>query len=391
MTHIKEKIITKYMLRRVIHKQLLSVGFTKNRKGFFIPGSLTKEKIRKLHKLGRIEHLEGRRGFIEKYGSTLLDNFASGSEIDPKLISPELIEITSGTMESELFQFATLLWSVPVSPGFGRRMRYLVRDRQNGKLIGIFALGDPVFNLSARDQWIGWTTDDRQDRLIHVMDAYVVGAIPPYSQLIGGKLIASLIASDEIKRAYEKKYLHRKSIISGEKKNARLVLITTTSALGRSSLYNRLSLPGGIRFLRIGMTKGFGHFHLSGEAFKLMRCYLQQNKHPYASGHKFGTGPNWRFRVSRAALHEIGYVGDRFLKHGIEREVYALPLAYNWRDILLGHQKRVRSCTLPASEISEYCLQRWIIPRSQRDSAYRQFNRERIIKCLLDGGPPSKW
>jgi len=391
MTHFQEKQITKSKLRRAIHKHLLTIGFAKNGKEYYIPGRLTKQKIRNLHECSRMERLEGRKGFIEKYGSTLLEKFANGSEIDPRQISPELIEVTSGTIESELFQFATLLWSVPVSSGFGRRMRYLVRDRQNGKLIGIFALGDPVFNLSARDQWIGWTSEDRKDRLIHVMDAYIVGAVPPYSQLIGGKLIASLMASTEVKNAYEKKYLCRTSIISGKKKRARLVLITTTSALGRSSLYNRLSLPGEIRFSRIGTTKGYGHFQLSGEVFDLMRCYLQQHHHPYASGHEFGKGPNWRFRVSRVALKDIGFVGNHFLKHGIEREVYALPLANNWKDILNGHQKRIRSCTLPASEISEYCLQRWIIPRSQRDSAYSQFNRDKILQCLLNGGPPAKW
>ncbi len=34
-------------------------------------------------------------------------------------------------------------------------MRYLVYDRNNDKLIGIFALTDPVFNLRVRDAWIG--------------------------------------------------------------------------------------------------------------------------------------------------------------------------------------------------------------------------------------------
>ena len=66
-------------------------------------------------------------------------------------------------------------------------MRFLVRDRSNDKLIGIFALGDPVFNLKARDEWIGWDVNDRRDRLVHVMDAFVVGAVPPYAQLAQGR------------------------------------------------------------------------------------------------------------------------------------------------------------------------------------------------------------
>lgn len=73
--------------------------------------------------------------------------------------------------------------------------------KQNGCLIGLFALGDPVFNLSARDAWVGWPHGDRCRRLVHVMDAYVVGALPPYSLLIGGKLVAALMGSAEVKGA----------------------------------------------------------------------------------------------------------------------------------------------------------------------------------------------
>ena len=43
-------------------------------------------------------------------------------------------------------------------------MRFLVMDQSNGKLMGLFALTDPVFNLQARDNWIGWTTEDRRQR-----------------------------------------------------------------------------------------------------------------------------------------------------------------------------------------------------------------------------------
>ena len=71
-------------------------------------------------------------------------------------------------------------------------MRFLVWDTENGKLIGILALGDPVFNLSARDHHIGWTSTQRKKRLVGVMDAYVLGAVPPYSSLLCGKLIACL-------------------------------------------------------------------------------------------------------------------------------------------------------------------------------------------------------
>lgn len=378
-------------LQQAIHEQLKKLGFSKNGKGYVIEGRLTKQRIRDFHSEKRIELMKNNRAFIERYGSDLVQNFATGRQVDPEAIAPELVEVKPGSRESRLFRFACLLWSVPVSQGFGRRIRFLIRDKQNGQLIGLFALGDPVFNLSARDRWIGWTFEDRKDRLIHIMDAYVVGSVPPYSQLIGGKLVAALMGSKEVNDVYERKYLGRQAIISGKENRARLVLLTTTSAMGRSSLYNRLAIPHGPRFIRIGETRGFGHFHLSGEIFEQMRGYLEAIGHPYATGNRFGMGPNWKIRVARTVLDKIGLDSDDILNHGIAREVYAVPLAHNWQEILLGTQKDVCTSVLPASEIIEFCLNRWIVPRASRDKRYKSFARCRILECLLNGGPGSSW
>jgi hypothetical protein len=378
-------------LRKSIHAQLKELGFTKNGNGYVIEGLLSKQRIRDIHSKKRIEVLQRNKSFIEHYGPDLVMNFSTGKQVDPESIDPELVEVKSKSKDAQLFRFASLLWSVPVSNGFGRRLRFLVRDKQNGQLIGLFALGDPVFNLSARDKWIGWTSEDRKDRLIHMMDAYVVGAVPPYSQLIGGKLVAALMGSREVKKVYESKYLGRQAVISGRENRARLVLLTTTSSMGRSSLYNRLTIPNGPQFIRIGETRGFGHFHLSGELFDQMRRYLDEIGHPYASGNRFGMGPNWRIRVVRAALDKIGFDSYDILNHGIAREVYAIPLAHNWQKILLGNQRNVRSCVLPASEIIEFCLKRWIVPRASRDKRYKRFARCRIMESLINSGIGATW
>jgi Domain of unknown function (DUF4338) len=374
-----------------VHRHLLSLGFSKNCKGYFVDGDLTKEKIRALHSGHREEVLDDNRRFVEAHGPDLVRHFATGRQVDPTSIRPKLVEVTSDSIDSRLFRFACLLWSVPVSQGFGRRLRFLVRDGHNGRIIGLFALGDPVFNLSARDNWIGWTHQDRSQRLIHVMDAYVVGAVPPYSHLLGGKLVAALMTSKEVKDAYERKYLGLKAVISKKENRARLVLLTTTSALGRSSMYNRLTIPGGSKFLRVGVTKGFGYFHLSGGIFESLREFLEVSGHPYASGHRFGMGPNWKLRVARTALEQLGIDGNAILKHGIAREVYAIPLATNWQQVLMGSQKNVRTCVLPASEIVEYCLDRWIVPRAGRDKRYKRFARSWILEHLLHGSPRSGW
>ena len=170
---------------------------------------------------------------MERCWSKFNRYFASGRDISPTQIKPRLEVVHGVPWQSDLFKLASLTWSVPVSNGYGRRLRFLVWDDSNGKLLGLIALTDPVFNLSARDAEIGWSAADRRQRLIHTMDAHVLGAVPPYNQLLCGKLLACLVRSVEIRDLFRAKYGATEGIISGEKKNARLLAITTSSSLGR--------------------------------------------------------------------------------------------------------------------------------------------------------------
>jgi len=352
--------------------------------------TLSKASIRASHAYQRADIFQLQYKTLAPYWGKLLENFANGNEVDPKNIDPELILVGSDEITGYLFRFATLLWSVPVSQGYGRRMRFLVRDRNNGKLIGIFALGDPVFNLQARDKWIGWDVNDRRSRLVNVMDAYVVGAVPPYSQLLSGKLIASLIGSKEVNKTFSARYGKSKGIISGEEKSARLMLVTITSALGHSSIYNRLKLyselseendPPLVELIKIGETEGYGHFHLSNSIFERIRSLLELEKHPYASNHKFGQGPNWRWRVIRVGLKRVGLDED-LLRHGIMREIYAMPLANNFKKFLRGEVKRVTITRPSVSDITRAALERWVLPRAERRQEYRLWKREDVLELI---------
>ncbi len=62
------------------------------------------------------------------------------------------------------------------------------------------------------------------------MDTFVLGAVPPYSFLLGGKLVAMLAASNEVRAAFGRKYSGAKSVISGEEFDGRLAMLTTMKA-----------------------------------------------------------------------------------------------------------------------------------------------------------------
>ncbi len=346
--------------------------------------TLSKQGIRAMHAPQREEILKRELSTLAPRVRGLLSHFADGREVRPAAIEPELVPVKSEGPTADLFRFATLLWSVPVSKGYGRRMRYLVRDRSNGKLIGLFGLTDPVFNLRARDEWIGWDVERRRAGLVHVMDAYVVGAVPPYSDLLGGKLVASLIGSAEVGEAFARRYAETPGQISKQQKAARLVLVTVSSALGRSSLYNRLRLlsrpdeDGRRRLLleltRVGSTLGYGHFHLSESIFRGLRRLVKARGHEYADGYQYGDGPNWRIRLARVGLGMLGLDPD-LLRHGIAREVYVMPLASNSREFLCGTAEEAHLDRPPVSEIASAALERWVLPRAARYPAYVSFER----------------
>jgi hypothetical protein len=366
-------------LKRRLRRHLKSLGFTKSSDGSLQAGGAGKEMIRTLHSAQRSERLKASSDFLQRTGPQLLQHFASGREIDPEKIAPVLERVSAGSVKGDLFRLASLTWSVPVSNGFGRRMRYLVWDQQNGKLIGLIAIGDPVFNLAVRDTLIGWDARERGARLVNIMDAYVLGAVPPYNTLLGGKLVACLVRSREIYDDFAKLYGSTTGIISQKKKRARLLAVTTSSSLGRSSVYNRLRL-GDTQYLQpIGYTGGWGHFHIPDKLFAELRSYLRDAGHEYADFHRFGHGPNWRLRTTRAALDALGFRDD-MLKHGIRREVFLSWLASNGSDILkTGKGTPDISSLLPASDVADLAIERWMIPRAQRRPDYTAWTSDDLL------------
>lgn len=369
-------------LKRKIRRHLRTLGFRKSEDGNLKVNGTGKEIIRALHSSQREDRLESNRVFLAERASGLLKYFASGREINPKKISPVLERIAAETWQSDLFRLASLTWSVPVSNGFGRRLRYLVWDEHNEKLIGLIAIGDPVFNLSVRDNLIGWDANDRGERLVNIMDAYVLGALPPYNALLGGKMVACLLRSRDIYDDFSRAYGRTTGIISGKEKNARLLAVTTSSSMGRSSVYNRLKLDGVQYFNSIGYTGGWGHFHIPDKLFAELREYLREIGHPYADLHHFGQGPNWRLRTTRAALDALGFKDD-MLRHGIQREVFLCPLASNALSILGTGRGRPRlSSLLSVNEISRLAVERWMVPRSQRRPEYQDWITEDLLPLL---------
>jgi len=360
-------------LRSKLYGLLREQGLKVGDDNLVVQRDYRKDQIRRIHSTSREERLTIERPFVRQWLPRLSRYLASGSDIDPSGIDPYPVLVEDDAEMAALFRLACLWWSVPVSRGFGRRFRILVFDKSNDKLIGLLGLTDPVFNLRVRDLWVGWDAKQRKDRLIHVMDAYVLGAIPPYNNLLGAKLVALLATSDYIRNLFRKRYRASKSIIRKRMFDGRLAMVTATSALGPSSIYNRLRFEGTEVFRRVGFTEGYGHFHLANGTYEQLRKYLVSLGDDEVRRYKFGKGPNYKIRVIRKALKHLQLPAD-LLRHGIRRAVHVAPLAENAAAFLKGDYERLRWYRRPLEEIVDFWRNRWMLPRASRNTSYRDFN-----------------
>jgi hypothetical protein len=360
-------------LKKQIVESLERQGFIVQGSRVSLPADIQKDGLRILHSEAVKHKVSTASPLLKRSEDKFLARLATGSEIVPERISPVLREVESGSEDEALFRWACLHWSIPVSSGYGRRLRFLVFDSSNGKLMGLFGLGDPVFSLAARDEWVGWDSQTRRTNLSSVLDAFVLGAVPPYSLLLCGKLVAALVASNEVRTAFERKYHGRLSLILKRKDQGRLAMVTTTSALGRSSVYNRIKFDGRFILESVGFTHGFGEFHFLNGLYGQILQYTRTNCKPSAKKEEWGRGFRNRREVIRKCLCHMG-LGDDWLQHGVQREIFVAPLASNTREFLCGHDAVLQYYDQPAATLSEWFRQRWLLPRARRDKSFRDFD-----------------
>jgi len=349
-------------VKLLIVRDLLRLGwemnFQANRVLIKPPTYYDKKIIKDSMQVKREESLAKNAEWIKKHLPIANQNLADGVDVWKSSIDP-VVEICESPKQLDLFRILRFYWSSPYSEYVGRRIKLLVRDNAlpQKPIIGIAALGSSIVHIPDRDKWIGWDTKTRTKNLVYAMDAYVLGALPPYNYLLGGKLISYIIASNEVRNIFEDKY---KGIVTNisERTANRLACIFTTSLYGKSSQYNRVKYDGRLLYIPIGKTKGYGTLHLTDETFEAMRDLLKARS--ILVGNRFGDGPIWRMRVMRTAADILGFDADFLLRHSFQREIYAVPLARNFREFLKGDHCRLRYYDNPFSDLVGYWKERWL-------------------------------
>ncbi len=369
-------------LRKLVIDKLTELGFTQGEDGTLTLPDANKERLRQVHDAARRLELRKRQTWIRRALPRLLPYFANGDEVDPERIAPELVEVRTKS-QHELFRMARLLWSLPFSPGFGRRLRFLIIDRANERLIGILALQSPPLSFPARDRLFCYPEGRKTELVNQTMDIQTLGAVPPYARLLGGKLVALAAASNEIRAAYRRKYSGRDTLIQERQLPAHLVLLTTTSAFGRSSIYNRLRYRELKIAQSIGYTMGYGSFHLM-ELYPYFRAFLEAQGVETHGG--YGTGPRRKWQTMTRALDRLG-LPRKFMQHGVQREAFLFPLIRNLQDYMEGRASEPDYYDLPFADLAAYWRERWLLGRAARVDGWHKHNRESLRKMLLLNEP----
>jgi len=353
----------KLLLVRDLSRLNWSIEKSRNKFVMSPPKFYNKEIIKQSMNISRQEILNKNREWIEKHIYSAKKNLAQGKDILKSEISPR-IEICVTQEQHNLFRIFRYYWSSPYSEYVGRRIRLLIRDDEidGSPIIGIAALGSSIIHIPDRDKWMGWDKKTRTDNIIYTMDAYVLGALPPYNYLLGGKLLSYLIASNEVREIYKEKYKGRMTIIRKREAND-WVCIFTTSLYGHGSQYNRLKFEDRLLYIPVGYTAGYGTLHISNETFLAMQQLLMEKGIMVTN--RFGDGPNWRMRVIRLAADIIGFDSNILLQHSFKRGIYAVPLAKNFRSFLLGKTDKPIYYNLPMQTLVKFWKERWLNMRKR--------------------------
>jgi DNA-binding transcriptional ArsR family regulator len=224
-----------------------------------------------------------------------------------------------------------------------------------------------------------------------VADLSVCGAVAPYGPLLGGKLVALLMASAEVGAAYRARYDGKVSLISSAvagrpiQRPADLKVLTTTSLYGTaSSQYNRIRLSAS-RYPNLGrdvhweereaMTAGYGTIHLSTDTVCALRELGRSEHRARRINSDFGEGASPRLRQVREGLDVLGVASDHVLHHTMSRRFYGCRLTPTAHEELFGLAASTSAPAPSVAALAEAWRRRWLVSRSGQTDVLKQVER----------------
>ncbi len=216
----------------------------------------------------------------------------------------------------------------------GRNVKIYVKDKTSGKILGQICLGSDITSLGVRDEFIGWTKEDKfeKGKLNCTSIATTIVSTQPFGyNFLGGKLIAALATAPEVRDYWKQKY------------DNPLVGIGTTSLYGIHSQYN--GIP---HFKTLGESKGKISTKPDDEVYDPWHQWLKENRSDWykknimdereRNGANMGYEKNGpvsgiKQKIIQAIFKELGIKGNEY-DHGFQRGVYFAQMYENGNQFL---------------------------------------------------------
>lgn len=367
-TKLKEHVLL------ILQKQGYSVG-----ENSFVLDNPDREVKRNVHYRAKAERITKSIDFILKNKPLIEKHMIEGSNLDVKKIDPRIIQIKPGTKYEIFFKWWNLVWwSLPYEKAYGRQIRYVIWDRYHNAPIGLIGLQSPILSWSVRDEYLGIKPNERDYWVNQSLSAQRLGSLPPYNDVLGGKLVASLMTTDKIRKDFFRKYRNQKTLLEKRILPPNLLFITTTGAYGKSSVYNRLKFNSEFIAKFIGYSKGNGTFHIPNSLFEELVLYLESQN--YKVGRSFGNGPSRKLRLVDVALGRLGIKHGN--SHGVQRAIYLFPFARNLQETI-QHNKKPKWYKRNIKQVTDYWKHRWALPRLEKNKSYQSFTRQNFMENTM--------
>ena len=190
-------------------------------------------------------------------------------------------DVYTGYWLSDIWRYFRYTWAIPYKTMPGRNLFYLVRDAAQPfhPIIGIFALGNSVLNLTVRDDEIGWTVEAISKQLLRKKDvshsAQIVSGTN--GKTVGAKVERFLETDDEYEKRIREYSSKTISILMGNIESAIKDLYVRDLDYHRGTKYPKpekveelIALSNQLRDLAIDNKKTTGRVNFEQEAQEIL-------------------------------------------------------------------------------------------------------------------------
>ena len=206
----------------------------------------------------------------------------------------------------------------------GRNIKFYVKDKVSNKYLGVICMGSDVTSLGSRDEYIGWTRDNKfkDGKLNHTaIGTSIIATQPLGYNFLGGKLVSALVTCSTIRNKWQEMY------------DETLVGATTTALYGIHSQYN--GIP---HWKTLGETKGKISIKPDDSAYDVWHQWLKDNKtEKYEK--LVELRPNGqpqtgiKQKIIQMIYQELGIKRAKY-EHGFKRGAYYADIYENGRPFL---------------------------------------------------------